>query len=544
LTVDNRRRIDGRQLDRVMLEASKGSIEAAYNFQRLGLNWRDFVKMTPEQKIEKIADALRRFQNPAQKAAIAQELLGGSASELIPLLSGGSAGIKELRAEAERLGLVMSKEDAAAAKEFSQAIKTLRATFAAIVNTIGSQVTPTLIVFVKTVSNCVAWVNDFLRKNKEIIQVVGLVAMRIAISGATMLALGIAIKSLAIVIGGLLSALAAIKILVAVVSGAFLFLISPIGLVTLAVVAAGASFLAFTDYGNKMCDIIQTSLREMFAFAKEVFAGISDAIAAGDLALAGKVAMAGLNVAWTEGIHKINDIWVKAKAFLIETWADGVNALEVMFTDLWANVQISWEAFIGRFKSSWLDAQGFVSKTALVIAKSLELATGNKNGIDLEEALKASDDITKSNKSATASGATKRITEIEKARKATQADTAEHFRDGKMDRASAYAEDLAKTREAARKAGEEFAKARQEAADKLAAGTEKKRKDLSGGSPGGLEAVRQKVSSVGTFAAQGISGLLSNGAMDKVAQYTKQTAEHTKQTLAEIRNKDGFSWVN
>lgn len=84
--------------------------------------------------------------------------------------------------------------------------------------------------------------------------------------------------------------------------GAFAGLLNPITLIAGAV--GGAIFLwtRYSDTGKAALANVLAVLQPFVATFKATFAGVKDAIEAGDLALAGKVAMAGLQVAFLEGI--------------------------------------------------------------------------------------------------------------------------------------------------------------------------------------------------------------------------------------------------
>ena len=67
-------------------------------FKSLGLD--ELVKSgaSTDQVLSGIADAFKQIQDPALKAAIAAKLMGKSADELVPLLSGGAQGLRDMTA--------------------------------------------------------------------------------------------------------------------------------------------------------------------------------------------------------------------------------------------------------------------------------------------------------------------------------------------------------------------------------------------------------------------------------------------------------------
>jgi hypothetical protein len=80
-----------------------------------------------EEQMLRIADEFSNAANDANKTAVAMKYFGKSGADLIPFLNQGRAGIEDLRKEAERLGVVVSKEAAAAAAEFNDNLTRLKA---------------------------------------------------------------------------------------------------------------------------------------------------------------------------------------------------------------------------------------------------------------------------------------------------------------------------------------------------------------------------------------------------------------------------------
>lgn len=71
--------------------------ESARAFRRLGISMRELREMSPEDAFLRIADAIQGMENPALRARLANQLLGGSGRDLIPLLEQGSEHLQEYR---------------------------------------------------------------------------------------------------------------------------------------------------------------------------------------------------------------------------------------------------------------------------------------------------------------------------------------------------------------------------------------------------------------------------------------------------------------
>lgn len=127
-----------RNLRKTLAEATNGSAQAEQSFARLALKSADLVGLPLNEQLGLIADQFKRVVDPAERTRIALDLFGKSGTELIPLLQRGSAGIKELREEADRLGITMRDGAAAGVSALDDALKRLRAaTFGNVGNLLG-----------------------------------------------------------------------------------------------------------------------------------------------------------------------------------------------------------------------------------------------------------------------------------------------------------------------------------------------------------------------------------------------------------------------
>lgn len=112
------------RLARNISDAERGLITPRLAFDSLGISvvTASGGLKSIEEIIPEIADAFRGLTDDTKKAALAQELFGRSGIELIPLLDEGSAGIKKLTDEAERLGIVFDEKAAREAEAAADAI--------------------------------------------------------------------------------------------------------------------------------------------------------------------------------------------------------------------------------------------------------------------------------------------------------------------------------------------------------------------------------------------------------------------------------------
>lgn len=131
-----------KKLNKTLDDAKNGSKGAAESFARVGLSIDDIKNMNPEQAFEATVKALQAMPEGAEKAALANELLGRSGSELMPLLNGSAESVEALKQQAHDLGIVMSDDAVGASATFTDTLDNLQRSFGAVVAKIGVAVMP------------------------------------------------------------------------------------------------------------------------------------------------------------------------------------------------------------------------------------------------------------------------------------------------------------------------------------------------------------------------------------------------------------------
>ncbi len=146
-------------LNRNAVSAATGSQEAATWFRRAGVNVKDtHGKLKPTRQLfEEISARFASMPDGAKKTALAMGLLGRSGESLIPLLNEGPAGLKKFYEEAEKLGLVMSEDNAKAAEAFNDNLTRLHATMRGLLITV---LTPLLPVFSAIAERLGGWARE------------------------------------------------------------------------------------------------------------------------------------------------------------------------------------------------------------------------------------------------------------------------------------------------------------------------------------------------------------------------------------------------
>jgi hypothetical protein len=114
------------QLVRSFVLLQAGNSKAAQGFRLLHLSAKDFVGLSTDEKVKKVSAAFAAMKDGPEKAAAATALFSKAGRELIPVLDQlGTQGFAEVQAQAERLGLIFSKEMAEGALRAKAALADL-----------------------------------------------------------------------------------------------------------------------------------------------------------------------------------------------------------------------------------------------------------------------------------------------------------------------------------------------------------------------------------------------------------------------------------
>ena len=130
------------QMVRRIGEAEQGTGSTADALRTLGLDAQRLAQMSPDEQFAAIAESISGMDNSTQKATTAYQLFGREGMNLIPLLNSGAAGLADMQAEAERLGITFSAVDAAKVEAANDAITRVKAGITGAGQTLTIALTP------------------------------------------------------------------------------------------------------------------------------------------------------------------------------------------------------------------------------------------------------------------------------------------------------------------------------------------------------------------------------------------------------------------
>jgi len=514
-----------RKMQKSLVEAASGSASAQEALAELGLSASELAALKPEEQFEAIGDRLSRISDPTKRAALAMEIFGKSGTSLLPMFEKGAAGLRDMMEEGRALGQVMTGEQAAAAAELNDNLGRLQGGLLGVVKTIGAGVAPVINQMTPAILGLVRGIVGWIRENQSLIATAFKVSAALTVAGGAIFGLGKALQ----VVGTILQS----KVLVALLPVAAM-----IGGVAAAMVA-----LELVSTGS--FESIAAGWQNLKETALAAWGGIVDALKSGDLALAGKIALNLLRVAWLE-----------LKAWLTAKWNDFLDWFGNAFGDTgWDAAQIvsdafhwvldkvvqavAWavEALAVVFKAlhdAWQGAQNVVAQgVAWIIAKT--------QGLRPEEVLQTlEEDWARTRKPADISDF---VAKVEDWRKA-QIEAVEAQRKAAEERIKVLAnpakrrEVLDRELEDARKAvdlaraelTQSVAEAHAKAAEKAASETARNLPALN--LPAAAkQTMESKLGTIGTFSAFGAPGLGMLSPINATAKNTEKIAENTEKLV-------------
>lgn len=309
-----------RAMQKTISEASHGNKEAAATLRKLGVTAEGLKGLSTDEQFAKIADGLNRVKSASDKTALAMKVFGKAGVQLLPLFQEGSAGLEAMKHEARRLGVVLDGDAITAADEFTDAWIRFKTVSLGVSRNIASALIPVLRPVVDWSTNAAGAVSKWTAENKELFRTIAGGAAVIGGAGAVLIGLGTAVVGVGL-------ALSAASTVAATFAAGLGVLLSPLGIIA---TLAGAAVVKFTNWAP-----IVKELKSLFGglgeTAKTAFAGITDALAAGNLDLAGEVLSKSFDVAWLQVKSSGMAAWNGVMEYMTAGGATVVGQLATIF---------------------------------------------------------------------------------------------------------------------------------------------------------------------------------------------------------------------
>lgn len=128
----------------------EGSTAVQQGLRGLGLSWKEFSGLAPDEQLLQVSDALRALPPEVNKATIVFDIMGRQGREMLPLLL---RPMRELTEQGRELGVAWSEDDVHAAHEFEVATNKLRFEMSRFGTTLGKEMMPAFSSLVETLSH-------------------------------------------------------------------------------------------------------------------------------------------------------------------------------------------------------------------------------------------------------------------------------------------------------------------------------------------------------------------------------------------------------
>lgn len=134
------------RLNRNLVESAQGLKTPQRAFDALGIAIKnaDGSIKSVSQILPDLAEKFSKMRDGPEKTAFAMQLLGRAGAEMIPLLNAGKAGLADMMAEAQALGLVIDEKTSKAAEAFNDNLTRLGRVKDGIVTQITARLVPAL----------------------------------------------------------------------------------------------------------------------------------------------------------------------------------------------------------------------------------------------------------------------------------------------------------------------------------------------------------------------------------------------------------------
>lgn len=190
-----------KRMAKAISDADDGMATYVRAFEKIGLQSADFAGLKPEEAFLKIGEAIAGIEDPLKRAAIAQDLFGRAGMDLLPMFDSGAEGLKKMREEAHKLGIVFDKETAQKAEDLTDAIYRVEQSTQGLKNAIAVALAPEIEKAAKQIEEFIIKLVDWAKANPELIGTILKVGIALVGAGGLLIALNqiiVAVRGVAI----------------------------------------------------------------------------------------------------------------------------------------------------------------------------------------------------------------------------------------------------------------------------------------------------------------------------------------------------------
>lgn len=257
-----------------------------------------------ETQIEVLADRFVELTSVEDRAAMAIEMFGRAGTRMLPMLAGGSAGIRGLREEAVRLGRAITPEEARAAERVRDAWQALTRTVAGAAFSAGAALGDEVVRILRYLTRVAGELGSWIKRNQAIVKAVAVIGIGMAAVGTAVSAAGVALH----IFGGAVSGVAALIGITARLAGIILPIMTAIRYIGMPVIAGFVGTITSAIGASGLLASAMSLLGTVFGAVitplAAIFGGVTAAIAA---LIAIVIAATAAATAWAYAFWKLAD---------------------------------------------------------------------------------------------------------------------------------------------------------------------------------------------------------------------------------------------
>jgi len=329
--------------------------------------------------LRKLADILSelgqvtRQMGSAQRLSIFETLFGRGSASALKLASG--ANFRDMQKTLSNVGGTAARTAKVMDDTLGGSFRKLWSAVEGVQIAIGEALGPVIAKAAGWITHVSGRVTAWVQKNRALLVTVVRITAAVFASGVALLALGLAISAASHAIGALLAVLALGKVAFTAFGTVLTFLLTPLGLVTVAVGVLGAYILKATSAGAKALGWLGDKFGGLADDVHRAWKGIGDALASGDIGLAVEIMWLTIKKAWQGGTKGLR-----------EGWADMVAAMQVWWMQGSRFIARAWISLVAVLKKGWIGFEGWWKKAQEGLATSMTWVVAKLRGATDEEA--------------------------------------------------------------------------------------------------------------------------------------------------------------
>lgn len=178
------------KLGKALVAAQDKGTKARKTLADLGVPLRAINKGDTQSVLGHVADALKRIENPAKRAALMQSLFGRSGQAMLPILMKGAAGVKELLNQQKESGNYLAGKSIDQVKKNIEMQRELKRTLSGVKIQLGTALLPIMVAVGKVLVSLARFLTP-LTRNTTLLKialaalVIGIIAYKAAMLAAT-----------------------------------------------------------------------------------------------------------------------------------------------------------------------------------------------------------------------------------------------------------------------------------------------------------------------------------------------------------------------